>query len=545
MTSKPSLTSRLSSLIISHPSKSTQDGSIKDYLMSKLRRGAVVRYETYIILGHIFKEKLVTEPIICSHCRDLIYFPFGQICKNCKLSSHTKCLESIKSNCIVGCKDGKLSIEDKPTKRPSHIFEGKTFWFPTHCNHCGIILKGVYQQGLECDKSKKGCGMTVHKDCKDLVCYDCCGRDKTIKSSSKDTVTKVDSERWSKLDASDFELIRLLGTGSFSKVYMAKFKRNEQIYAIKVTNKTNMMIMNNPENSKTEMNILMLTRGHPFIIKGHCCFQNSNKLFHVMEYVKGQDLFYHLERNGRFSEEMAKFYAAEIVLALLFLHKHKVIYRDLKLDNVMLDPEGHCKLLDFGMSKKFEEFGETTQTFCGTPSYISPEVIRQSSYSFSVDWWSLGVLCFEMLAGYSPFSSDNDEELYKMILEDDIKLPKFLSEEAKSLLVGLLTKDVHNRLGCQILEDGPEEVLRHPFFIFKSWTCDGTIENQWIALEQRKITPPRIGTVQDIDTRKLSGIHWNDILKLSASDKEHIAKIPQSEFEDFSFYSESFEKLAK
>lgn len=543
------LSHSLSSIFSSKSSLSSKPpnthNGLKDFFLPKIRRGALVIYE---IRGHKFERKYVTEPIKCSHCHDLIYIPFGQTCKLCKFASHTRCLDSIEFHCSKDVNKQILLSSDN-----SHKFEPKSFRKFTYCNQCGTALLGLYDQGLECNSHKGGCGAAIHYNCKDLVCFGCFNgnksRDKleTLQHHQQkpynDTSTTAAIEHPSRVGIDQFDILRILGTGSFSKVYLARFKRNDSLYALKAINKTNIVIINDPHKAKTEMNILNLGRKYPFLTTGHCCFQTKDKIFYVMEYVAGRDLFYHLHREGRrFSEDRSKFYAAEITLALVFLHKNNIVYRDLKLDNVLLDIQGHCKLLDFGMSKQLECADLKTNTFCGTPNYISPEIIRNtvSGYSFSVDWWSLGVLTFEMLAGYSPFMSDDDEKLYKMILDEDVKLPKFLSEEAKSFLDGLLTKDVHNRLGCQILEGGAQAVFRHPFFVFRANNGRDIIENPWEALETKSITPPYVPALHDSNINDQLDNHM--ITRLSIT-RDHLDKISQSMFNKFSFYSESFEQV--
>ena len=156
-----------------------------------------------------------------------------------------------------------------------------------------------------------------------------------------------------------------------------------------------------------------------------------------MQYVNGGDLMFHMQRSRKFDEARARFYAAEVTLALMFLHENGVIYRDLKLDNILLDSEGHCKLVDFGMCKENIVHGRTTATFCGTPDYIAPEVIKELDYGTSVDWWSLGVLLYEMLVGQPPFEAENEADLYECILFDPVPYPLWLSQQATSILNGV------------------------------------------------------------------------------------------------------------
>lgn len=189
---------------------------------------------------------------------------------------------------------------------------------------------------------------------------------------------------------------------------------------------------------------------------------------------------FQIQKACKFEESRARFYAAEVTLALQFLHKHGVIYRDLKLDNILLDQEGHCKLADFGMCKENMFPGESTNTFCGTPDYIAPEILQEMDYGASVDWWALGVLMYEMMVGQPPFEADNEDDLFESILKDDVLYPVWLSDEAVSILKGFMTKHPNRRLGCVVSHGGEKAIREHLFFQNMDWK----------ALEARKIKPP-------------------------------------------------------
>lgn len=189
---------------------------------------------------------------------------------------------------------------------------------------------------------------------------------------------------------------------------------------------------------------------------------------------------FQIQKARKFDETRARFYAAEVTLALQFLHQHGVIYRDLKLDNILLDREGHCKLADFGMCKEGIHDGQTTTTFCGTPDYIAPEILQELEYGASVDWWALGVLMYEMMAGQPPFEADNEDDLFESILHDDVLYPVWLSKTAVSILKGFMTKNPARRLGCVATNGGEYAIKSHPFFQFMDWKL----------LEARKLKPP-------------------------------------------------------
>ena len=207
---------------------------------------------------------------------------------------------------------------------------------------------------------------------------------------------------------------------------------------------------------------------HPFVVKLHYAFQSPESLYFVTDFLNGGELFFHLCNEIRFSEDRARFYAAEITLALAHLHKNGIIYRDLKPENVLLDSEGHLKLTDFGLSKIKQPVDGMTNTFCGTPEYLAPEVIKANGHSFSVDWWSLGMLTYEMISGINPFKQLTSQgnrsrhEILKQITEHDVEILPGFSPKAASLLRGLLSRDPANRLTI-------DQIKAHPFFESIDW----------------------------------------------------------------------------
>ena len=249
----------------------------------------------------------------------------------------------------------------------------------------------------------------------------------------------------------DFDLLKVLGCGAFGKVMLVVHKETKKPYAMKALKKKNILEDDEMEITMTERNVLAMGEQCRFITSLYCSFQNTDRLFFVMEYLNGGDLFFHIIQDRKFSEERARFYCSQISLAFLFLHNRKIVYRDLKLDNVMLTkevdrscnihglilivfyPQGHVKLADFGMCK--EKVGPKNQarTFCGTPHYIAPEVIREEPYSFPVDWWSLGVLTFEMILGHPPFDDRRGDfdAIYKKITGSEPKFRGKISDTAK------------------------------------------------------------------------------------------------------------------
>lgn len=385
------------------------------------------------------------------------------------------------------------------------------------------------------------CEISVHEKCKDLIDLKCCKQlssDKTT-TTTTDIACKNTYDHISRVSIKDFDIIQLLEVGSFSKVYLARLSRNkntisDKLFAIKVIRKTNTVISSDPESVFTEKQVLNFGRIFPFLTIAHCCFQSMDRLYFVMEYIPGKNLLHHLTRAKRFNEQRTRIYAAEIVLALEYLHSNKIIYRDLKLENIILDKDGRCKLLDFGMSKNLLN-QESTRTFCGTPEYIAPEIILEHDYGYSVDWWSLGILLYEMMIGYPPFTVDGDtEKLYEIILEKRVEFPSgILSDQARLIIEDLLTKDHTRRLGCVLIEGGTEAIKVHPFFpSYQSW---------WHDIRDMRITPPFVPSESD------SPLSSPDDMKLQRQSiiaDDELKGITQSDFDGFSFYSKTFTDLA-
>ncbi|XP_062980396.1 RAC-gamma serine/threonine-protein kinase isoform X1 [Elgaria multicarinata webbii] len=264
----------------------------------------------------------------------------------------------------------------------------------------------------------------------------------------------------------DFDYLKLLGKGTFGKVILVREKASGKYYAMKILKKEVIIAKDEVAHTLTESRVLKNTR-HPFLTSLKYSFQTKDRLCFVMEYVNGGELFFHLSRERVFSEDRTRFYGAEIVSALDYLHSGKIVYRDLKLENLMLDKDGHIKITDFGLCKEGITDAATMKTFCGTPEYLAPEVLEDNDYGRAVDWWGLGVVMYEMMCGRLPFYNQDHEKLFELILMEDIKFPRTLSSDAKSLLSGLLIKDPNKRLGGG--PDDAKEIMRHSFFAGVNW----------------------------------------------------------------------------
>jgi len=272
------------------------------------------------------------------------------------------------------------------------------------------------------------------------------------KNSSEHISKKSKYSGWGKdtaeVSLEDFQLLKVVGRGSFGKVMMVRKKNDKvknRVFAMKILRKEAIIKRNQVEHTKAEREILEEIK-HPFLMGLHYAFQTETKLYLVMDYLTGGELFFHLKNERRFSNGRAKFYAAEIALGLGHLHSKNIIYRDLKPENILLDAEGHVKLTDFGLSKRYAE-GTQARTFCGTPEYLAPEVVTGVGHGKEVDWWSLGILLFEMLVGLPPFYSDNVSLMYNLIQVGELRIPSFVTPKARNLISGLLQRDPVDRLG--------------------------------------------------------------------------------------------------
>ncbi|KAH6798291.1 serine/threonine protein kinase 2 [Perilla frutescens var. hirtella] len=280
----------------------------------------------------------------------------------------------------------------------------------------------------------------------------------------------------------DFEVLKVVGQGAFGKVYQVRKRGTSEIYAMKVMRKDKIMEKNHAEYMKAERDILTKT-DHPFIVQLRYSFQTKYRLYLVLDFINGGHLFFQLYHHGLFREDLARVYTAEIVSAVSHLHANGIMHRDLKPENILLDVDGHALLTDFGLAKELEE-NARSNSLCGTVEYMSPEIILGKGHDKAADWWSVGVLLFEMLTGKPPFVGGNREKIQQKIIKDKVKLPGFLSSEAHSLLKGLLQKEPSKRLGSG--PKGSDEIKSHKWLKSINWK----------KLEAREITPsfrPAVG----------------------------------------------------
>ncbi|CAF0901123.1 unnamed protein product [Adineta steineri] len=336
-----------------------------------------------------------------------------------------------------------------------------------------------------------------------------------------------------RVDMSDFELLKVLGTGAYGKVFLVRKITGAdlgKLYAMKVLKKSAILQKaKTAEHIKTERQVLEAIRQIPFLVSLHYAFQSDAKLHLVMDYVSGGELFTHLNKRQHFSEQDARIYIAELTLALGQLHKLGIIYRDIKLENILLDNDGHIVLADFGLSKEFrpDDADKRTYSFCGTIEYMAPEVVKggDAGHDFTVDWWSLGVLTFELLTGASPFTVDGDRntqpDISKRIVKNQPLIPNHISKKAKDFILKLLMKNPKRRLGSKGLED----IKRHPFF--------GS-DMDWDAIAQKRIQAPIKPKLKDeMDTSNFA----DEFTRLPITDSPGLAPPTESLFRGYSFIS--------
>mmetsp|Transcript_210 Transcript_210/g.358 ORF Transcript_210/g.358 Transcript_210/m.358 type:complete len:358 (-) Transcript_210:894-1967(-) len=266
----------------------------------------------------------------------------------------------------------------------------------------------------------------------------------------------ADSTAYGNLE--DLELMETLGTGTFGRVRLVQHKVTQKFLALKILLKSEVIRLKQVEHVINEKTILSQIK-HPFIVNLFASYQNRQNLFMLMEYVPGGEMFSHLRRAGRFSDDAARFFAGSIVLAVQYMHSKDIVYRDLKPENLLLDQHGSLKITDFGFAKVVTD---RTWTLCGTPEYLAPEIIQSKGHGKGVDWWALGVLIYEMLAGYPPFYDENPFDIYQKILVGNIDFPRHFNPHAKDLIRKLCTADRTKRFGN--LKNGAEDIKKHKWF---------------------------------------------------------------------------------
>uniref|UniRef100_A0A8C2D3V8 Protein kinase C n=1 Tax=Cyprinus carpio TaxID=7962 RepID=A0A8C2D3V8_CYPCA len=543
------------------------------------RRGAIKQAKVHVVKCHEFTATFFPQPTFCSVCKEFVWGlnKQGYQCRQCNAAIHKKCIDKVIAKCTgsaINSKETMIHKERFKIDMP-HRFKVYNYMSPTFCEHCGTLLWGLARQGLKCEE----CGMNVHHKCQRKVA-NLCGVNQKLMAEALAMIestqqvgrhihyepqmlrsltqaynnchaiyciswdTPAEGRRPSleqpeplyatprkehhKFNLDNFTLHKMLGKGSFGKVFLAELKGTGQFFAVKALKKDVVLMDDDVECTMVERRVLSLAWEHPFLTHLYCTFQTKENLFFVMEYLNGGDLMFHIQTCHRFDLPRSTFYAAEIVCGLQFLHSKGIVYRDLKLDNILLDIDGHIKIADFGMCKE-NMFGEArTCTFCGTPDYIAPEILLGQKYGTSVDWWSFGVLLYEMLIGQSPFHGHDEEELFQSIRTDDPCYPRWVTRDTNDILVKLFVREPERRLGVK------GNIRQHAFFK----------DIDWNALEKRQVEPPFRPTVKSAgDCSNFDKEFINEKPRLSVTDRIIINSVDQTMFNNFSFINPAMANL--
>ena len=321
----------------------------------------------------------------------------------------------------------------------------------------------------------------------------------------------------------DFKIIKVIGRGSYGKVCLVQFRQTNELFAMKSLKKNVLIDEDQVESTLLEKNILQ-SLNHPFLVGMVFCFQTEERVFFVLPFLRGGELFQLLRQLKYFPEPNVQFYASIIGLALDYLHKNGIVYRDIKPENVLLEEDGYLKLIDFGMAKILKD-EEKANSFCGTPEYLAPEIITGEGHNRMADWWSYGALIYEMLFGIPPFFSENVEKMYSLITNSELRFPKKfkVSDDAKDLLLKLLVKNQKERFG---INGGFEEIKKHPFFKGMDFK----------ALEEKKIEAPFKPILEDsFDVRNFDEEFTSEDLASSEITEKNMELIKknQDQFDEF------------
>ncbi|EGO58887.1 hypothetical protein NEUTE1DRAFT_19420, partial [Neurospora tetrasperma FGSC 2508] len=326
-----------------------------------------------------------------------------------------------------------------------------------------------------------------------------------------------------------FNFLAVLGKGNFGKVMLAETKKSRKLYAIKVLKKEFIIENDEVESIRSEKRVFLIANRerHPFLTNLHACFQTETRVYFVMEYISGGDLMLHIQR-GMFGTKRAQFYAAEVCLALKYFHENGVIYRDLKLDNILLTLDGHIKIADYGLCKEDMWYGSTTSTFCGTPEFMAPEILLDKKYGRAVDWWAFGVLIYQMLLQQSPFRGEDEDEIYDAILADEPLYPIHMPRDSVSILQKLLTREPDQRLGS-----GPtdaQEIMSQPFFRNINWD----------DIYHKRVQPPFLPQIKSATDTSNFDSEFTSVTPVLTPVQSVLSQAMQEEFRGFS-YTADFE----
>ncbi|KAL7627396.1 Serine/threonine kinase [Parahypoxylon ruwenzoriense] len=342
--------------------------------------------------------------------------------------------------------------------------------------------------------------------------------------SRKPLPSATDPGTGQRIGLDHFNFLAVLGKGNFGKVMLAETKKSRRLYAIKVLKKEFIIENDEVESIRSEKRVFLIANRerHPFLTNLHACFQTETRVYFVMEYISGGDLMLHIQR-GQFGTKRAQFYASEVCLALKYFHENGVIYRDLKLDNILLTLDGHIKIADYGLCKEDMWYGSTTGTFCGTPEFMAPEILLDKKYGRAVDWWAFGVLIYQMLLQQSPFRGEDEDEIYDAILADEPLYPIHMPRESVSILQKLLTRDPDQRLGS-----GPtdaQEVMSQPFFR----------NIVWDDIYHKRVQPPFLPQIKNATDTSNFDSEFTSVTPVLTPVQSVLSQAMQEEFRGFSY----------
>lgn len=323
-----------------------------------------------------------------------------------------------------------------------------------------------------------------------------------------DEAKKIFEQKWNSPSSNtatldDFDRIRTLGTGSFGRVMLVQHKAHKDYFAMKILDKLKIVKLKQVEHTLNEKRILQAI-DFPFLVKLAYHFKDTSNLYMVLEFVLGGEMFSHLRNSGRFSEPHTKIYAAQVVLAFQYLHFLDLVYRDLKPENLLIDHLGYVKVTDFGFAKRVKG---RTWTLCGTPEYLAPEIIENKGYNKAVDWWAVGVLIYEMAAGYPPFFADDPMQMYQKIIAGKVRFPSHFTPELKDLLRNLLQVDLTRRFGN--LKSGVSDIKNHKWFA----------PIDWIAVYRREVDAPFLPKCKGPGDASNFEEYEEEALRIAATDR--------------------------
>ncbi|XP_039457229.1 protein kinase C theta type isoform X1 [Oreochromis aureus] len=510
-----------------------------DKVIAKCTGSAINSKETMIHkerfkidMPHRFKVYNYKSPTFCEHCGTLLWglAKQGLKCEECSMNVHHKCQKKVANLCGVNQKlmaEALAVIESKQQARSTRDSDIIGREGPVSVAQPGVVrapsglVTGLPATATPASKADyQGVSWEGPGDVSRSV-------SEVLPEEPLYAVPRKDHQP--KFTINDFTLHKMLGKGSFGKVFLAELKRSGEFFAVKALKKDVVLMDDDVECTMVERRVLSLAWENPFLTHLYCTFQTKENLFFVMEYLNGGDLMFHIQNCHKFDLHRATFYAAEIICGLQFLHSKGIIYRDLKLDNVLLDSDGHIKIADFGMCKENMQDDVRTSTFCGTPDYIAPEILLGQKYNSSVDWWSFGVLLYEMLIGQSPFHGRDEEELFQSIRTDTPIYPNWLSKAAKDILIKLFVREPEERLGIK------GNIRQHSFFSSTDWN----------ALEQRQVPAPFTPTITSpSDCSNFDKEFINEKPRLSCADRTLINSVDQTMFRNFSFVNPGMVRIA-